>query len=295
MKHLPKIICLLLPALLLSLSSCEKKTDPEADARDFLSLVSEEKTKEAFAKSDLAFQLRQTEQSFGVNAKEAGFVGAKAPVLTRRESKDAGALFDGKTVTSGGMSLEFEMKLIWERGAWRVVSLLTRANDEERTLKNHFTLVGRQATIGQDRGRIMPSKEQINALVREAMEQFSRGLQAKDFGEFYNFISPRWQDQISKVRLYRRFEAFIEHGVDFADVVNMEPVFDEPPALTDDGLLTVRGHFNTPPPVKYFDLTFIYELPRWRLFGIKARLETAGQQTPAPSPSTAQDGNAGVQ
>jgi hypothetical protein len=49
-------------------------------------------------------------------------------------------------------------------------------------------------------------------------------------------------------------------------------VFDEPPAIGEDGILTLAGHVPTTPLRVLFNLRYRYEHPAWKLMGIRVSL-----------------------
>jgi hypothetical protein len=277
------------PALLLALAvllaACGKKTTPEADARHFFDLLNQGKTQEAYDSTAFVFQVGQTFKAFEAGARDAGFVGARDFVLKPRTEADGRPAFEGALSTPAGRPIAFDIRMAWEKGAWRVLSLRARAAGPNLLVEDRFSVVGRGADISPDINRELPSEAAIKALAQEAIQQFSSGLKQRDFEEFYDYIARHWQSQVSKVRLYRAFQPFIDQGIDLTDVVNMDPVYDTPPRIDSDGLLVVIGHFDTHPR-KAFIMKFIYEMPRWRLFGINVMIvddSSAKQATPAPS------------
>ena len=57
-----------------------------------------------------------------------------------------------------------------------------------------------------------------------------------------------------------------------AAIKDIEPVFETPPTITSDGLLLLSGYYPTERYRVIFTVRFIYELPRWKLFGIDVTL-----------------------
>ena len=48
---------------------------------------------------------------------------------------------------------------------------------------------------------------------------------------------------------------------------------DGPPVINTEGVLVINGHFHTAPYQVYFNMKFMYELPRWKLFGLDVNLQ----------------------
>jgi hypothetical protein len=61
--------------------------------------------------------------------------------------------------------------------------------------------------------------------------------------------------------------------------VLFDPLLDEDPFLTTEGLLRLVGHFPTEPQEIVFDLTFRYELGAWRISVLSVGTRMAGEQT----------------
>jgi hypothetical protein len=75
----------------------------------------------------------------------------------------------------------------------------------------------------------------------------------------------------------RAFQAFIDGKVSVAHIQGQSAIFDEPPAVSTEGLLTVRGYYPGDPVNVVFGMKFIYETPRWRIFGLDVSLAKALQ------------------
>jgi hypothetical protein len=62
-------------------------------------------------------------------------------------------------------------------------------------------------------------------------------------------------------------------GVRFGGLKDAELQLDGPPAINTEGVLVINGHFHTAPYQVYFSMKFMYELPRWKLFGLDVNLQ----------------------
>jgi hypothetical protein len=165
-------------------------------------------------------------------------------------------------------------------------------------VENRFSLVGRPPDVGEAVTRqAVPDEAAIKKLVREWLVRFDDALEQKSFLEFFEKCSLGWQDQlvtgevtpgqprtmkralsdkqkeIGASRLYDAFKPFIDKEVRLNSVKDVEPVLDQPPEVTTDGLLVVTGHSPTQPYTVVFKLKFQYEIPRWKLFGIDISLK----------------------
>jgi hypothetical protein len=288
MKHLGKNLTFLGLALALGLSACGTRSTPESDLKHFFDLLGDGKIQEAYESTAFVFRAGQSAKAFEASARDVGFVGLTNVTLLRGDSKDGSPVFEG-VLTASGQKVAFELKMTREKGAWRVLSLKTKSADPALAPEERFSDVGRRLFVSEEISRGAPPDAQLKALVREAIQQFSDGLRTRDFEAFYNYTSKKWQDQVSKVRLYRAFEPFVQQNVDLSDVLEKEPVFDGQPRISPDGLLVINGHYDTHPR-KVFAMKFIYELPKWRLFGINVELRDDPAKQPASSPAQGGDG-----
>src|SRR5205823_2818273 len=75
--------------------------------------------------------------------------------------------------------------------------------------------------------------------------------------------------------------------VEFANIQALDPTFSAPAAIDKDGLLVATGSYPTEPDRARFELSYIYEAPRWKLFGIHVIPERAGESAAAPAAADA--------
>lgn len=123
----------------------------------------------------------------------------------------------------------------------------------------------------------VPPQRELKALTRESMLAFDRAIQAKDFTSFHKHISQLWREQITPAKLKSIFETFIEQEIDLAAIAPVEPVFDEAPAIDDDGVLVLQGHYPTAPSVVQFRLKYVNEKSAWKLVGIKVDVKPSSE------------------
>lgn len=92
--------------------------------------------------------------------------------------------------------------------------------------------------------------------------------------------------------LSAQFADFRQKRINLASTVLFDPVLDQKPQLSPDGMLRLVGHFPTRPQEAVFDLTFLFEAGAWRIAQIKvatrlpqsAATGTAASDTNAPAP-----------
>ena len=105
--------------------------------------------------------------------------------------------------------------------------------------------------------------------MRDTLLKFNEAIQLKSFDHFYHFISANWQSQVSLQRMSDAFQGFIDQHIDLSPMKDAEISFDEPPRINQEGLLVVHGRSKIPAYQVNFVLSYTYEIPNWRLSGIK--------------------------
>jgi hypothetical protein len=126
----------------------------------------------------------------------------------------------------------------------------------------------------------LPPDKEIKALVSGSLLAFNRAVQEKSFAKFFEErFSPQFRKQFTLDKFTALFQAFIDKGYDISNIANAEPVFDVPPAIDSDGLLVLKGRYETRPNKVTFKLTYVNESPAWKLLGInvQATPEDAGK------------------
>ena len=130
----------------------------------------------------------------------------------------------------------------------------------------------------------VPSEKVLRALTFESLQAFNKAVQAKDFTAFYKQISALWREQITPAKLKSIFQTFIEQEIDLAPALKMEPEFDQPAAIDDDGVLVIQGHYPTRPSAVQFRLKYVNEKSAWKLVGIKVDVTpSSGPRWQVPS------------
>lgn len=271
LSHFLSPLCL---ALALLLGGCAKKAnDPTQATVDFFKNIAAEKYHDAYESTAFGFKAQQSEKVFAQTLKELGLhEAAKAemetPVITGRE-----ALVDVNVKTLREATLKFKVSLLQEDGTWRIFSLRSPRDESGKRMDNHFTLMGKGTGFTDALSQPKPDDKEIRRMTDEAMMMFHSAIQQKSFEGFYEWVSTAWQDQLTLTKLQRAFQPFIDMNIDLSGVQKEQPVFDVPPAITTEGLLVLEGHYPTKPNPTGFVMKFIYESPRWRIFGMSVNIQ----------------------
>ena len=242
-----------------------------AIANEFLTQIGSDKVQEAYDSTAFAFQAGQTFRSFQASVKDLGLTQTSQVRWKQPESKDKEVDLAGDVVVGTGKTLPVTLKLIEERGQWRVFGLVTPKPDDP-SRKTQFSLVGKGAAFNAADNHEVPAPAVLQRLVEESLIQFNEAIQKKNFEDFYNYVSLAWQGQLTPKRLQSAFQPFIDNAVNVGSVRSLIPTFDSPPEVNSEGLLILSGHYQSNPYKIYFDLRFTYEFPHWKLFGVDVQL-----------------------
>lgn len=265
-------LCIALLSGLL-LAGCGKPETAEQSAQRFFQQVIEGKTEDAYQSAAFAFQAEQSQRAFETAARDLKLTGAKSAELQDPKVDLKTAKFDVEVTKADDSKITLTVQLRYDSGKWKVHSLKTKRSIETGLIENRFSLVGRGTSFTDSLNRPVPDQETVAHLIAETLEQFNAALLSGSFEEFYKNIAPAWQKQLSERQLQRAFQAFIDRKIDLTEALKLEPVLDEQPQISADGLLIITGHYPWKPYKVFFNLKFMHEADQWRLFGIDVNLK----------------------
>lgn len=263
----PHIRHMLLLTSVLLLIGCEKKHDPQTSAQIFLQRIGAGETDAAYQSAAFGLQSQNNAETFAKLARDMGLLGYTG-------AQWGTADLDGRTATvrvtlmlRNGKSQPLVITLLNESGAWRVFSLRTPPDERTGISENRFSLVGRLPALANSATRPAPPENEVRQLVEDNLLRFNEAIAQKSFDTFYDSVSRKWRDQLTKGQLQRAFQPFIDKKVNISAIRGMQAVLDSEPVVNSEGLLLVSGHYPTLPYRVQFRLKFYYELPAWKLFG----------------------------
>ena len=121
----------------------------------------------------------------------------------------------------------------------------------------------------------MPSTEQQNALVKQTLKDFAKGIDSGDFSAFTSSASKEFQAAATGDKLNTHFKGMIDNkGVlvpimQSADSKTAE--FSTPPSINQEGsnfTMQYVGNFPTTPFKTYFDFKYIWRESQWKLLAV---------------------------
>ena len=262
-----------LAILLAGLAGCGKKAGPDVAVKAFFDDLAAGRTKEAYEGAAFGFQALQSLKRFETTVKEMGLGNLASAAWSAPEVDGRGAKVRGDLVTKAGAKFALVVTLNDESGGWRVYALKSPRDVETGLMENRFSAVGKAPDFVDPVNRQPPPDEAtVKQLTLETMMLFNEAVRRKSFADFYTRTARGWQKQLTEQRLQRAFQPFIDGQLDLSAIRNAVPVLDAPAQVSTEGLLLVSGYFPLKPYRVVFALKFMYELPRWRLFGIDVSL-----------------------
>lgn len=256
------------------MAGCEPEAGPREGAHAFFQLIATGRTQEAYESAAFAFQAQQSPQLFETTVKEVGLNDILSWTFGEPEYDGRSARVRGEFVSKRGTTFPLNITLTQDSGAWRIYALKPPRSLETGLIENRFSLVGKgPGFVDAVNRQPVPDEATVRKMVLDVMLMFNDAVQKQSFAGFYEKISRVWQDQVSERQLQRAFQAFIDKAVDISAITQVEPVFAGPAEVSSDGLLLVAGEYPTKPFRVKFALKFMYEVPRWRLFGIDVSLQ----------------------
>lgn len=270
-----------LPRLLLLLLSCacflagcgeRQVPPPRAAANDFFQAISESRFQAAYDSTAFAFQAKINFNSFRAVARDLKLTDSPVSCEWEKEEKaDDEAKLTGHVSVADGKPITVIVKLVRERGAWRIFAVHDTANPSQKEVYR-FSMVGKTPELTRPSSTEPPNEAAAQKLVRDALLLFNDALARKDFGDFYTQVSAAWQRQLTVGQLKRSFQPFIDANVNLDEVAKVNAVFDVPPQVDSQGILNLKGHYPLKKQQANFILRYTFEFPYWKLFGVSIEL-----------------------
>ena len=272
-KNLSPLV--LLVALLLT--ACDfnsRMLPPKSAANEFFLEIGESRFQEAYESTAFSFQAQTNFRSFQATARDLG-LSAKTVSCNweSEEHLDRDAKLVGQVVKADGSSVPVTLTLIQERGAWRVFTLRTPGQSGNKE-EDRFSLLGKGNGFNSSANHELPAMPVLEDLILKSLLLFNSAAKQRNFTEFSSKVSLAWQNQLTVTQLKNAFQPFIDTNADLSGIKDLHPIFEIPPSINSDGILTLTGHYNTKPYLTNFTLRFIFEFPYWKLYAIQVKIQS---------------------
>jgi hypothetical protein len=269
MRKLLILLSLLLPVVL---QGATPKMPPERELKTLVtdSLVAfnkaaQQKDFSQFHKQRLAVQLRdgvpldkftESFKAFMDKSNDISGIAKYEPVFDGTPAIDS----DGVLAVQGHYETKpsqvtFNLKFVNESGTWKILGLdVKAAPGEAKTAPGEA-----KAAPGKESSAKTPSEQELKEMALDSMLAFNRAIKKGNFEAFYSDISKTWQKQTTAAELAKTFKTFTDQSVNIAGVADVDPQFDETPAINEDGLLVLKGSYPTHPNTVSFVLKYLSE------------------------------------
>ncbi len=112
------------------------------------------------------------------------------------------------------------------------------------------------------------SGAQISALIRNTVIAINQANLTGNYTVLRDLGSLSFHNSNSASSLADIFRPIRKENIDLSDTVLLDPRLSEAPKLTTDGVLKLKGWFQTKPRNLTFDLTYRFENRLWRVMSI---------------------------
>lgn len=206
------------------------------------------------------FQATTSKEELQVFLKDNALISVTETSWSSRSIENNRGTLQGSVTTEKGGVIPLTLKLVNTDSGWKIYKI------EKAT-----------AGISEQSGlQPLPSKEKQMELVHTTTNVFVDGVNAKDMTGFRNYASLVLRDQNSVDSLNETFESMmnLENPLDIFK--EMTPVFVAPANKNDDGVIIIRGYYDTNPERYEFRYRYIYEGVSWKLLGLTNRIALSG-------------------
>lgn len=117
------------------------------------------------------------------------------------------------------------------------------------------------------------SEKKIIDLTTTTTLDFAHAVNAGDLSLFRDSTADEFKKNFSVQQFNSAFGGFIEQKINMLAVQNLAPVFNEPPKVSDAGILTVQGYFPTSPSRIRFNYSYKQDPVAWKIIGINIKVE----------------------
>lgn len=232
-------------------------------ADDFLALVGQGQFEQAYQEAAAGLRNAESLESFTEGMKKMGLDGYTSSNWSGFQVENNRAVIEGTVTTKTG-SIPLKVTLVNENDKWRVLRIdaTTGGTSQRRDRPN------------------LPGDAELRRLVQDTTRDFVQAVREESFVEFYEKISDLWKAQTNAGELEKTFKDFFPLKDRIPDWESVEPVFDTPPRLDENNALKLKGYFAARNGKLEFDLSYIYEHPKWKLSGVTMKISAPPQDPP---------------
>lgn len=168
---------------------------------------------------------------------------------------------------------------------WRGVAAMTAAGADvpqaaaaaaAQSAPSAFPQVVQSAPAAVPPAIPIPDMNGLGILVRNAVMALQQANETGNYSVLREIAAPAFQEANTPARLSDVFADVRARGLDLGAVMVVNPVLYQPPAIDEQGMLRLVGHFDEGTADVAFDLIFQRLDTGWRLFGIGVNPDGGG-------------------
>jgi len=114
----------------------------------------------------------------------------------------------------------------------------------------------------------VPSPELQEVLIKASLLSFNDANVTGNYAVLHAKLSKPFRDQFPPEKLADIFKEFRDKHIDFDIIAAKKPMNVEESKINDNGILSIKGYFDTTPSRVNYDLAFIMSDGEWKLIKI---------------------------
>jgi len=114
----------------------------------------------------------------------------------------------------------------------------------------------------------VPNPELQEVLIKASLLSFNDANVTGNYAVLHAKLSKPFRDQFPPDKLSEIFKEFRDKHIDFDIIAAKPPIGTEEPKISDKGILSINGYFDTTPSRVNYDLAFIMSDGEWKLIKI---------------------------
>jgi hypothetical protein len=250
-------------------------TQPVVDSSEqFLALLGQGKTAEAYASTADGFRAQQDEASFTAAVKQLGLTDYSTVSWHSRQFENQEGAVEGTLTTKQSGTRPVVVRLVQEGGTWKVLGVRYGGVDlaamkvppplpPEADVKRNDVAV--PPAVRVQHPTPVPPEAELERMVAEALLDFNQAVRAKDFTALYGKVSDELKKVTTPELMRQAFQEFLDKDVDISPINGLKPRLAPPAAINGRGVLAVEGHYATRPSPVRFRLQYVEEHDGWKL------------------------------
>lgn len=231
-------------------------------AEAFFRNIAEKKYDKAYSYLSEDFKQIVSKDKMIVFMRQTGLEKYKSASWGNRSFEGNRGEIEGTIETTTGSAIPLTVQFVkLDDGSWRIYALNKPSSGVKIENKPVHT----------NKSEVPDTRESM-MLVKNTIRHFARAINNKDMSKFHMFVSQTFQKEVSITKLNSVFKSFMDMNIDFMVLDTMKPVLDPQPVLN-NGILVIRGYYETSPKRLYYDLSYIRENKQWKLLNMNIEIK----------------------